>query len=63
MSTTVQVLFVVVAVLVGIIVAVISGILSKVSGSPTGTAIRDSGVAFAGTAGLTLLLLKAIGVL
>jgi hypothetical protein len=56
-------LFVVVAVLVGIIVAVISGILSKVSGSPAGIVIRDGGVAFAGTAGLTLLLLKAIGVL
>ncbi|WP_330254377.1 hypothetical protein OG874_07445 [Nocardia sp. NBC_00565] len=63
MSTTVQVLFVVVAVLVGIVVAVISGILSKVSGSPAGIVIRDGGVAFAGTAGLTLLLLKAIGVL
>jgi len=62
-STTVQVLFVVVAVLVGIIVAVISGILSKVSGSPAGIVIRDGSVAFAGTAGLTLLLLKAIGVL
>ncbi|MEV5833419.1 hypothetical protein [Nocardia sp. NPDC052112] len=63
MSTTVQVLFVVVAVLVGIVVAAISGILSKVSGSPAGIVVRDGGVAFVGTAGLTLLLLKAIGVL
>lgn len=63
MSVTVRVLFVVVAVLVGIIVAVISGILSKVGGAPTGIVIRDSGIAFAGTAGLTLLLLKAIGML
>jgi hypothetical protein len=61
-SVTVQVLFVVVAVLVGIIVAAISGVLSKLSGSPRTIAIRDGGVAFAGTAGVTLLLLKAIGI-
>ncbi|WP_330256920.1 hypothetical protein OG874_21575 [Nocardia sp. NBC_00565] len=53
-------LLITVVVLVGIIVAGVTAMLSKISGAPVARAVRDGGVAFAGTVTLALLLMTSL---
>ncbi|MEU7765031.1 hypothetical protein AB0B25_07905 [Nocardia sp. NPDC049190] len=56
-------LLITIAVLLGIISGILTALLAHSRGAHPAAAIRDGGVGFAGTVGLTILLLDHLGVL
>lgn len=61
--TTIKTLLVALAILIGMIVGLVASILARASGSSLPASIRDGGIAFGGTATLTILIMTALGLL
>ena len=61
--TNIRILLILLAILIGVVVGLVTGMLSKASGAKLPSAIRDAGIAFGGTVTLTILILKALGLL
>ncbi|WP_406266581.1 hypothetical protein OH799_20530 [Nocardia sp. NBC_00881] len=58
-----KILLITISVLLGIIIGIITALLAHARGAHPAAAIRDGGVGFAGTVGLTILLLSHLDAL